>query len=108
MRLVAYVSGTVLSGGALRGRLAERLPEHMVPAGVVVLEALPQSASGKLDRAALPPPRFDEEGVYEAPQGKLAAALAALWGQVLELPRVGRHDIFFALGGHSLLAMQML
>ncbi|MFG6449813.1 amino acid adenylation domain-containing protein, partial [Roseateles sp. BYS180W] len=73
-----------------------------------VLPALPQNANGKLDRAALPRPEFDDATAYEAPRGALERTLAALWAEVLKLPRVGRLDNFFSLGGHSLLAMQML
>jgi hypothetical protein len=72
----------------------------------MVLEALPLNANGKVDRNALPHPEFVSQ-VYEAPQGAVEQALAAIWSEVLGVPRVGRHDNFFALGGHSLLMLQM-
>jgi amino acid adenylation domain-containing protein len=112
-RLVAYVvgePGTPPDVQELRQALAQVLPEYMVPAAYVVLEALPLTPNGKLDRQALPAP----EGVahaqreYEAPQGEVETALAATWAELLQLDRVGRHDDFFALGGHSLLAVKLI
>ncbi|MFG6449832.1 condensation domain-containing protein, partial [Roseateles sp. BYS180W] len=73
-----------------------------------VLPALPQNANGKLDRAALPRPEFDDATAYEAPRGALERTLAALWAEVLKLPRVGRLDNFFALGGDSLLSLRLV
>ncbi|HEV2735217.1 MAG TPA: amino acid adenylation domain-containing protein, partial [Longimicrobiaceae bacterium] len=110
-RLVAYVvpaEGTV-EVEALRTHLRERLPEHMVPAAYVVLEKLPLTANGKVDRRALPAPEGDAYARrgYEAPVGEVEEALAALWAEVLGVERVGRRDDFFELGGHSLLAMKL-
>jgi acyl carrier protein len=82
----------------------------MVPAAWVVLPALPLTPNGKLDRKALPAPEaeaYSNRG-YEAPQGETETHLAALWGEVLKLDRVGRRDNFFELGGHSLLATQLI
>jgi amino acid adenylation domain-containing protein len=112
-RLVGYVTllpGTEVSVEKLRAHVQAVLPEYMVPSAVVVLENLPLTANGKLDRRALPAP--DSEAYarqeYEAPQGELEESLAQIWQQLLSVERVGRHDNFFALGGHSLLAVQFL
>src|SRR5262249_62260726 len=100
-QLVAYVVGRAgrrPSVGALRSHLAARLPEHMVPASYVVLESLPLTAHGKVDRRALPEPagtRPALEVAYAAPEGAVEARLAEVWRQVLGLDRVGRHDNFF-------------
>ena len=94
----------------LRAYLSAALPEYMVPAAYVRLEALPLTANGKLDRKALPAPEGDSYGigVYEAPQGPIEHAIAQIWSEVLGIERVGRNDSFFALGGHSLLAIKVL
>ncbi|RYZ36976.1 MAG: non-ribosomal peptide synthetase, partial [Myxococcaceae bacterium] len=111
-RLVAYVAakaGTTLEAEALKVSLRQRLPEYMVPGTVVVLEALPLNANGKVDRKALPEPEAPQSGsTYEAPRTELEASLAAIWAEVLRVPRVGVKDDFFALGGHSLLATQVV
>ncbi len=111
-RLVAYVVAepdTQLAH-TLRSHLAARLPEYMMPAAFVRLDALPLTPNGKLDRRALPAP--DEEAfahqVYEAPQGEIETTLAGIWTELLGVEQVSRHDSFFALGGHSLLAVQMI
>ncbi|WP_116298338.1 non-ribosomal peptide synthetase, partial [Cupriavidus taiwanensis] len=96
---------------ALCRALAATLPPHMVPAAVVLLDALPLTANGKLDRRALPPPDVaapPAAATRAAPQGDLEIRLAAIWQALLQVPAVGRHDNFFALGGHSLLAVQLL
>ncbi|HEU0052779.1 MAG TPA: condensation domain-containing protein, partial [Longimicrobium sp.] len=109
-RLVAYVVGDPAAGAdVLRAHLGERLPEHMVPAAYVHLEALPLTPNGKVDREALPSPdgeAYARRG-HEAPVGEVERALAEIWSEVLGVERVGRHDDFFELGGHSLLAVQM-
>ncbi|KAF1061953.1 amino acid adenylation domain-containing protein [Burkholderia gladioli] len=109
-QLVAYHTGAAQEPETLRARLAERLPEHMVPAAFVALPALPLTPNGKLDRAALPVPELSAHAAreYEAPAGETELALASIWAGVLGLARVGRHDQFFELGGHSLLATQMI
>ncbi len=110
-RLVAYYTGDAgLTADSLRAYLAETLPEYMVPAAFVPLEALPLTANGKLDRKALPVPEGDAYGAreYEAPQGETEETLAALWAELLKVDRVGRHDNFFELGGHSLLAVTLI
>jgi acyl carrier protein len=111
-RLVAYyvAQDQEASAEALRGHLSKVLPEHMVPAAYVRLQALPLTPNGKLDRKALPEP--DEEAfsraAYEPPQGPVEEALAAIWAELLGLERIGRHDNFFELGGHSLMAVRVM
>ena len=93
----------------LRKHLAEKLTEHMVPRLYVSLDRLPLTASGKLDRKALPAPDAEAYEIleYEPPQGETEAALATIWAEILKLERVGRNDNFFDAGGHSLLAIQL-
>ncbi|QHD06666.1 non-ribosomal peptide synthetase [Pseudomonas sp. R76] len=109
-RLVAYYTGVHSDIDALRSHLLQHLPEFMVPAIFVHLDALPLSPNGKLDRKALPEPGLDSVVVreYEAPQGDTEIALASLWAELLNVERVGRHDNFFELGGHSLLAVSLM
>jgi acyl carrier protein len=111
-RLAAWVTGadlTVLSPAALRSFLRERLPEPLVPSFFVTLPALPRTATGKVDRAALPPPVAApvEEGSTEV-GGPVEELLAGLWAEVLGVERVGLHESFFDLGGHSLLAVRVI
>jgi len=110
-RLVAYVSaraGQVIDTAHLRERLGRALPDYMVPGLVMVLETLPLNPNGKVDRKALPEPERASTQAYEAPQGGTEEALAAVWAEVLGVPRVGRHDNFFELGGHSLMSVQVV
>jgi amino acid adenylation domain-containing protein len=108
-RLVAYVvphAGAVPAG--LRESLRGRMPEYMVPSAFLVLERLPLTPSGKVDRRALPAPEAGGEAEgYVAPRTPAEEVLAALWGEVLGAERVGAHDDFFELGGHSLLAARV-
>ncbi len=94
----------------LRGHLAQRLPEYMVPAAYVRLEALPLTHTGKLDRKRLPAPDSSAyvTNSHEEPQGEIENALVAIWREVLKIEKVGRHDNFFELGGHSLLAVSVM
>ena len=94
----------------LRAHLSERLPEYMVPAAYVRLDALPLTPNGKVDRKALPAPEGDAFAArgYEAPVGEVEAGLAELWAALLKVERVGRQDNFFELGGHSLLAVRVI
>jgi amino acid adenylation domain-containing protein len=111
VRLVGYVSSAAEPGPApqaLAVFLAERLPGYMVPAAWVLLDRLPLTANGKVDRAALPAPsERGEGGAYVAPRSPVEQVLAGIWEEVLELQRVGVEDDFFALGGHSLVAAQV-
>jgi amino acid adenylation domain-containing protein len=110
--LVAYVvpKGTTLPVSDLRSFLQQRLPDYMVPSLFMLLEALPLSSNGKVDRAALPAPDQLSQGqdTWVAPRNRLEEQLAAIWAAVLRLERVGVEDNFFALGGHSLLATQVI
>ncbi|WP_194788519.1 non-ribosomal peptide synthetase [Pseudomonas sp. UFMG81] len=108
-RLVAYYTGQVQPVEVLRAALLKHLPEFMVPALFVHLEALPLSPNGKLDRKALPLPGAEAlaSKPYEAPQGATEQMLAEVWAELLGVERVGRHDNFFELGGHSLLAVTL-
>ena len=94
----------------LRHHLEQRLPAYMMPSAFVVLETLPLTANGKVDRRVLPVPEANRVGVVEAevkPRSPLEAKLAKLWSELLGVTQVGLHDNFFALGGHSLLATQL-
>jgi amino acid adenylation domain-containing protein len=111
-RLVAYVvpaAAAMLSADELAAYLAEQLPEFMRPAAWVTLAALPLTANGKLDRAALPPPAGGTASrPYVAPRNAAEEVMAALWAELLGLERVGARDHFFDLGGHSLLATRLV
>ncbi|HEU0052552.1 MAG TPA: condensation domain-containing protein, partial [Longimicrobium sp.] len=110
-RLVAYcVAGKAVEVESLRTHLSARLPEYMVPAAYVRLEALPLTPNGKVDRNALPAPEGDAYATrgYEAPVGETEEALAEIWSELLRVARVGRRDHFFELGGHSLLAVRVI
>ncbi|MYS87638.1 amino acid adenylation domain-containing protein [Streptomyces sp. SID5474] len=108
-RLVGYVvAGSDVDGPALREHAAATLPTHMVPSAVVVVERLPLTANGKLDRKALPrPDHTASTGAGRAPRGPREERLCALIADVLGVPTVGVHDNFFDLGGHSLLAVRL-
>ncbi|MBN8231298.1 amino acid adenylation domain-containing protein [Corallococcus macrosporus] len=108
-RLVGYVvprEGTPLTVDTLRAELRRSLAEHAVPSTFVLLERLPLTPSGKVDRRALPAPealRPELSEDYRAPEAGLEQALSAIWSQVLHVDRVGAGDNFFDLGGNSLL-----
>ncbi|KQU89317.1 non-ribosomal peptide synthetase [Variovorax sp. Root318D1] len=108
-RLVAYLAAHadhVIDTAALKERLAQVLPDYMVPRAFAVLDSLPLNANGKVDRKALPEPAFASELAYEAPQGHVAQTVAGVWSEVLQVEQVGQHDNFFDLGGHSLLLIR--
>jgi acyl carrier protein len=109
LRLVAYLAAHadhIIDTAALKERLAQVLPDYMVPRAFAVLDSLPLNANGKVDRKALPEPVFASELAYEAPQGQVAQTLAGVWSEVLKIGQVGQHDNFFDLGGHSLLLIR--
>ncbi|MBN1237352.1 MAG: AMP-binding protein, partial [Gammaproteobacteria bacterium] len=117
-RLVAYVVAAQRGpaaprpdGPELRGFLKTQLPEHMVPAVYVFLEALPLAPNGKVDRRALPAPdgtRPDVRAPYTAPRTGTETAVADIWCELMRIDRAGVDDDFFELGGHSLLATQLI
>lgn len=113
-RLVAYVTARgeqSCNASELHDYAQQRLPEYMLPSAFVLLDALPLTTNGKIDRAALPAPdgeRPQWEGEYVAPRSALEEVLEGVWAELLSVDRVGIHDNFFALGGHSLLATQLL
>ena len=111
-QLVAYVVSEErehLDVEALRAQLKAKLPEYMVPPAFAVLDALPLTPSGKVDRKALPSPEIGlAAGEHVAPRDAVEEALCTIFADVLHAPRVGIHDDFFALGGHSLLATQVV
>ncbi|MBD1913465.1 MULTISPECIES: non-ribosomal peptide synthetase [unclassified Leptolyngbya] len=94
----------------LRSHLKEKLPEFMLPSAIVLMESLPQTPNGKVDRNALPAPHRESLNLrdFTAPRSDTEKQLAMIWEQVLGATRVGIHDNFFDLGGHSLLAAQVL
>jgi amino acid adenylation domain-containing protein len=113
-RLVAYVVPVQEPGPPsreLHNFLAKQLPAAMIPATFMMLETLPLTPSGKVERRALPVPsslRPAIEDLYVAPHTPMEQQVAAIWCHLLGLERVGIYDNFFELGGHSLLAMQLL
>ncbi|MCE5291305.1 MAG: amino acid adenylation domain-containing protein [Nocardiaceae bacterium] len=106
MALVSYVVGDDLDTAQLMGYLSDRLARHMLPAVIVVLESMPLTPVGKLDRKALPEPEFAAVA-FVAPQTPTETAVAAAFAETLGAERVGRNDDFFALGGNSLLAVEV-
>ncbi|GAB2834987.1 hypothetical protein GCM10022221_37400 [Actinocorallia aurea] len=112
-RLVAYPvpadpEGEPLDAARLRAALGETLPSHMVPALFHVLERLPLTSNGKLDRAALPEPSAPERVAGRTPQGEAEETMAALFAEVLGVSGVGADDAFFDLGGDSIVAIQLV
>ncbi|MCV7176877.1 hypothetical protein H7H98_14175, partial [Mycolicibacterium sphagni] len=109
-RLVGYVvaASADLEPVRLRAALAERLPEYMVPAAIVVIDAIPLTVNGKIDRKALPAPEFEDASQYRAPGTVVEEVLAGIYAKVLGVNRVGVDDSFFNLGGDSLSAMRLI
>ena len=106
-RLVAYITGTA-DPAETRSVLAKRLPAYMVPAAVVVLESLPLTVNGKLDKRALPAPEYQSSDRHRAAATAVEKILADIYAQVLGVEQVGVDDSFFALGGDSILSMQVV
>ena len=112
-RLVGYVvaaNGTAPDTQSLRAHLRATLPEHMLPAAFVFLDALPVNPNGKVDRRALPAPEGERAGGgrdHASPRTPAEELLAAIWAEVLGVERLGVHDDVFALGAHSLASMRV-
>jgi amino acid adenylation domain-containing protein len=112
--LVAYVVPAVSPAPAvasLRASLREKLPEHMMPSEFILLEALPLTLSGKLDRsslASITPLQTERNATYVMPQSPLEWQIVHIWEELLGVPHIGVQDDFFALGGQSLLAVRMI
>ena len=114
VRLVAYVvmqAGQSLNESELRQHARERLPQYMVPSVFMVIDKMPLTANGKVNRRALPEveaSRAELGREYEAPRTETEETLVSIWREVLNVEQVGIHDNFFELGGHSLLAVRLL
>ena len=114
-RLIAYVvakeTASPLTVDELRPYLKERVPEYMIPSAFVMLDALPLTPHGKVDRAALPAPRTNTDrpaGEYIAPRNTIERQLVAIWEELFKKSPIGVRDNFFELGGHSLLLMMLV
>jgi hypothetical protein len=115
-RLVAYVvpaegaaAFVAASAATLRQALGQELPSAMVPSGIVTIDALPRTPSGKVDRRALPAFEVTAQSPFVAPRTPVEEVLATIWSRLLDVPRVGVYDDFFAdLAGHSLLAARLV
>jgi amino acid adenylation domain-containing protein len=113
-RLIGYLvpsANPPPTANSLRGFMAARLPDYMVPSTFVILDQIPQTATGKIDRRALPDPgksRPDLDTPYAAPRTPVEAELAQIWSEVLSVDPLGIYDNFFDLGGHSLAATRVV
>jgi amino acid adenylation domain-containing protein/non-ribosomal peptide synthase protein (TIGR01720 family) len=117
-RLFAYVvcpenenelPNEVLLAKDWRRHLQQRLPDYMVPAAFIVLDRMPLTVNGKVDKRRLPEPDYHAQQVYVAPEGEIETRLAAIWQQVLRVEQqVGVHDNFFEIGGDSILSIQVV
>ncbi|WP_344425976.1 amino acid adenylation domain-containing protein, partial [Amycolatopsis minnesotensis] len=109
-QVVAYVAGTSLTAEELRATLALELPAYLLPSMFVVLETLPLTDNGKIDRAALPVPEISAElaEAYLPPRTPVEATLAEVWAETLGVERVGVSDNFFLIGGDSILSIQLV
>jgi acyl carrier protein len=106
--LIAYVVSVDFDENDTRQKLADLIPDHLMPSAFVVVQALPLTANGKVDRKALPAPDFSSDIAYVAPRTETEARIAAIWASVLGHDRIGINDNFFRLGGHSLRAVMAL
>lgn len=113
-RLIAYLTpeqkGFEIDPAALRDELKSQIPDHMIPATFMMLDRLPLTSNGKLDRAALPEPNLSDwiEKTYVAPRNPVEASLTDIWGKLLGHDRVGIHENFFEIGGDSIISIQMI
>ncbi|MBA5868540.1 MAG: amino acid adenylation domain-containing protein [Nitrospira sp. CR2.1] len=111
-QLAAYLAAPAdLDLDSVRSRLAVHLPDYMIPSTITVLETLPLTGNGKIDRAALPDPeqaRPPQRDAYVAPRNGTETTLANIWAEVLHVDRVGIHDDFFAIGGDSIRSLQVV
>lgn len=107
-RIIGYVYGTAADGETVRSEVARTLPSYMVPSIVVVVDRMPESKNGKIDRSALPVPDFSSQVSDGAPMTEDEVLVCQAFADVLGLASVGRDDSFFALGGHSLLTVQLV
>ncbi|HSX62872.1 MAG TPA: amino acid adenylation domain-containing protein, partial [Tahibacter sp.] len=115
-QLVAYVVASgddalpneVLLAKEWRAHLKQSLPDYMLPAAFVVMDALPLTPNGKVDKRKLPEPDYQAQQVYVAPETDTERQLAAIWQQVLRVGQVGIHDNFFEIGGDSILSIQVV
>jgi acyl-coenzyme A synthetase/AMP-(fatty) acid ligase len=111
MRLAAYASarsGAAITDSILKEHLEKRLPRYMVPSSITLLESLPKTPNGKIDRKALPDPDRTGCAEIQKPRNDREKKIAEIWQEVLGLKQVGMDENFFALGGHSLLATQIM
>ncbi|WP_233530075.1 non-ribosomal peptide synthase/polyketide synthase [Antrihabitans stalagmiti] len=108
-RLAAYLVGSAVDSAAVRTSLEDSLPRQLLPDAYVVVDELPVTVNGKLDRDALPTPEFVTAAVeFTAPEGETESAIAAVFAELLGVERVGRDDSFFALGGDSIASIQLV
>lgn len=106
-RLVAYAAGQALESGALLTHLGARVPDYMLPGTIVILDSLPVTANGKVNRNALAPPAAAAPAGFTPPRDELEGLIADIWADVLGVAQVGAESNFFSLGGHSLLAARV-
>lgn len=112
-RLIAYAvreAGAALSIAELQQHLRKQLPDYMVPSGFVILDQIPLTVSGKVDRQALPDVDHEHSDLaanYVGPRSETESVITQIWQQVLDVKKLGIHDNFFDLGGHSLLMVQV-
>ncbi|HET6731342.1 amino acid adenylation domain-containing protein, partial [Mycobacterium sp.] len=110
--LVGYLTpateGESVDVGRIRARVAAALPDYMTPAGYVVLDEIPITAHGKIDRDALPTPEIDSRTEFRAPAAGTEQTIAEMFAELLGLDQIGADDSFFELGGHSLLATKLV